>query len=192
MNKINIIGTSGSGKSTFSAQLADTLGIESIEMDAIFWGPNWHWPTDDEFFAKLQTALKPEQWVLDGNYTRTIPIKWHSVDTVIWIDFSLSRTVYQAFTRAVKRIRHGRELWPGTGNKETFKKTFLSRESIIFWTLTNFKKNRRRYAQMMSAPEYSHIRFIRLRSPRACREFLQQLAQSSDINSASLKSAQYD
>ncbi len=39
--KLNVVGTSGSGKSTFSKALAEKLAIEHIEMDQIFWGPNW-------------------------------------------------------------------------------------------------------------------------------------------------------
>jgi hypothetical protein len=48
-------------------------------MDAVFWGPNWHWPGDEEFFTKLKNELSRDAWILDGNYTRTIPIKWENV-----------------------------------------------------------------------------------------------------------------
>jgi adenylate kinase family enzyme len=74
--RINVVGTSSSGKTTFSKFLSNILGIDHIEMDGIFWGPNWYWPSDEEFFSKLREALKKDAWVLDGNYTRSIPIKW--------------------------------------------------------------------------------------------------------------------
>ncbi|MCF6264133.1 MAG: AAA family ATPase [Xanthomonadales bacterium] len=61
MKKINIIGTSGSGKSTFAKALSKKLDYPYIEMDAIFWGKNWYWPSDDEFFNKL--ALPLIEWV---------------------------------------------------------------------------------------------------------------------------------
>ena len=38
-------------------------------------------------------------WVLDGNYTRTTSIKWKEVDMVIWIDYSFLRTLFQAIHR---------------------------------------------------------------------------------------------
>jgi len=75
MKKINVVGTSGSGKSTFSRTLATRLGYPYLEMDAMFWKPNWQESTDEEFFAKLNSALSQERWVLDGNYNRTVDIK---------------------------------------------------------------------------------------------------------------------
>jgi adenylate kinase family enzyme len=72
--KINVIGTSGTGKSTFAKKLSEDLGIPYLEMDKIFWLPNWTWPTDEAFFSNLKQALDQPTWVLDGNYTRTVPI----------------------------------------------------------------------------------------------------------------------
>ena len=103
LKKINIVGTSGCGKSPFGRNLADVLSVEYIEMDALFWGKDWAWLSDEEFFPKLATALEKDAWVLDGNYTRTTPIKWGNVDTVIWLDFSFCRTMFQALKRAVLR-----------------------------------------------------------------------------------------
>ena len=51
MNKINVVGTSGSGKSTFSRTLATKLVHPYIEMDAIFWKANWQESSDEEFFS---------------------------------------------------------------------------------------------------------------------------------------------
>lgn len=174
MKKINVIGSSGSGKSTFSKKLARKLDLPYIEMDAMFWGKNWYWPSDEEFFEKLEQALGQDSWVLDGNYTRTIPIKWKEVDTVIWIDFSFLRTFYQASSRAISRIISQEEIWPGTGNKETWGKLF-SKDSIVLWMLKNYRRNKRRYAILDQNPAYEHIKFIRLRSPKDCLAFLREL-----------------
>ena len=56
--KINIIGTSGSGKSTFSKQIAQKLNIPHIELDALFWKENWTPSSDQEFFTKIEKAIK--------------------------------------------------------------------------------------------------------------------------------------
>ena len=92
--RINIVGTSSSGKTMFSKALSTILGINYIEMDEIFWGPNWYWPSDKEFFSNLRKVLKnKDAWILDGNYTRTIPIKWEKVELVIWLDYSDRKSV---------------------------------------------------------------------------------------------------
>lgn len=172
MKKINVVGTSGSGKSTFSRKLASKLGYPHLEMDALYWRPNWGEPTDEEFFTILRKRLSAPTWVLDGNYNRTVFVKWAEVDTVVWLDFSFPRTLYQAVRRAFVRSLTRQELWPGTNNVETFRKSFMSRDSIILWTIQSFKKNRERYPQLFLDPKYQHIKFIRLTSPRMAKAFL--------------------
>jgi energy-coupling factor transporter ATP-binding protein EcfA2 len=73
--KINVIGTSGSGKSTFAKALAQQLAIPYIEMDTLFWKPHWTGSSDAELFEKLEQAISQPSWVLDGNYKRSQPIK---------------------------------------------------------------------------------------------------------------------
>jgi len=178
--KINIIGTSGSGKSTFGRKLAESLSLPFLEMDAIFWGPDWTSPDDKELFSKLTSALEGENWVLDGNYTRTLPIKWEFIDIVIWLDFSFLRTLLQAVTRALTRLLTREEIWPGTGNRETFRKLF-SRDSIVFWTLKSYRRNRKKNARYMQSDKYNHIQFIHLKSPGQANIFLEKAAGNQDL-----------
>jgi adenylate kinase family enzyme len=172
--KINVIGTSGSGKTTFGRQLAEILRIPFLEMDALFWGPNWSAPEDEVLFKKVAAALEGDSWVLDGNYTRTIPIKWDQVNIVIWLDFSFIRTLMQAINRAVKRVISQEELWPGTGNRETVRKLF-SRQSIVLWTIQTHHRNKIRNARWMGEEKFAHIHFIRLKSPQEAAQFLEQI-----------------
>lgn len=175
MRRINVIGTSGSGKSTFSFLLSQKLSYPYLEMDSIYWRPNWQEPTDEEFFQSLSDKLSGEYWGLDGNYNRTCDIKWANVDTIIWIDYSFHRTVFQAIKRAVVRIVTKQELWGKSGNVESFKKSFLSKDSIILWTLKTYKNNRLRYTALSNNPKYRHIKFVRLSSPKHAREFISRL-----------------
>ncbi|MEO1449965.1 MAG: shikimate kinase [Bacteroidota bacterium] len=171
MRKINVIGTSGSGKSTLAKALATKLGYPYIEMDALFWQANWTETPDKDFFPKVQAALDQETWVLDGNYTRTIPIKWEHADTAIWIDLSFWRTLYQVSRRTMIRLFSGVELWPGTNNRQTLQ-TFFSKHNIILWSLRNYFPTRRKYLRMMVDPAYSHIRFVHLSGRKAVRTYL--------------------
>lgn len=175
MKKINIVGTSGSGKSTFGREMATKLSYPYIEMDAIFWLPNWQQASDDAFFSELIAQLEQKEWILDGNYSRTAHIKWANADTVIWIDYSFIRTIYQATKRALIRCITKKELWQNTGNVESFKQTFFSRKSILLWTLQNFKSNRTRYTKVFNDPQFCHIKFIRLTNPKMARSFIQHL-----------------
>ena len=178
--RINVVGTSGSGKSTFAKSLAEILAIPYFEMDAIVWEPDWTFPEDNELFSKLSAALEGESWVLDGNYTRTLPIKWEDVDTVIWLDFNFPRTLIQATIRAFARVFAKEELWPGTGNRETLRKLF-SRQSILLWTIKTHGRNRKKFTGYMGSPDFSHIKFIRLRSPQEAENYLNKIANKLEF-----------
>ncbi len=87
MKKISIIGCSGSGKSTLSRKLHEKLNIPVYHLDAINWKPNWE-ATSREKFDKLQNKLvKKSDWIIDGNYNRTLNIRLEAADTIIFLDF---------------------------------------------------------------------------------------------------------
>ncbi|MGY6029358.1 adenylate kinase [Phytobacter sp. AG2a] len=175
--KINVIGTSGSGKSTLSRRLAATLGVPYIEMDKLYWLPDWQGRSDEAMNALLIAALDNPGWVLDGNYNRTREIKWRDVDFIVWVDYGFWRTLRQCVLRAMKRAWQQNELWPDTGNRESFRRAFLSRESIIIWTLKTWRKNRTRYAADMADPRYKHLRFVRITNDHEADAFLASLTK---------------
>lgn len=176
-SRINIVGTSGSGKSTFARKLSVALQLPYVEMDKVFWRPHWEMPNDEDFFRDLRRALEGPEWVLDGNYTRSTSIKWEKVQAVIWLDYPFSITLYQAITRAIKRAWTQEELWEGTGNRESFQRGFLSKDSIIWWTISTYGKVRKKYERIMAAPEFAHIKFIRLRNRSEANTFLSQITE---------------
>ncbi|MGL4723081.1 MAG: adenylate kinase [Scandinavium sp.] len=174
--RINVVGTSGAGKSTLARRLAVHLNVPYIEMDTLYWRPQWQGTPDAELFAVLETRLaQTEGWVLDGNYNRTRRIKWQNVDVIVWVDYGFWRTFRQAFSRALSRAWRQKELWPGTGNRESFRRSFMSRESIILWTLKTWHKNRKRYLTDTRNPEYAHLHFVRLRNQAETEAFIATL-----------------
>lgn len=175
MKKFNVIGTTGSGKSTFSRRLAEQIKCPYIQMDQLFWKENWQESDDDEFFPEVKKAVSGSAWVLDGNYSRTNAIKWHNVDAIIWLDYSYPRTLLQLFNRTLNRISSKEELWPGTGNVETFRKSFMSRESILLWFFKNYKKNKSRYSKLMKSSELKDVQLIHLRSPQEASHFIENV-----------------
>lgn len=119
--KINVIGTSGSGKSTLAKQIAAELDIPCIEMDRLYWRPDWQGTPDDVFKETLEQALQASpDWVLDGNYNRTRPVKWRHVDVVVWVDYGFTRTLYQAVTVAIKRPGINGNFGPARGIRRVF------------------------------------------------------------------------
>ena len=163
--RINVIGTSGSGKSTFSRQLAGLLNLPCYEMDRMYWKANWRAASDDELNNELRNVVCQQKWILDGNYTLTLPLKWEQVQLVIWLDMSFLRTVLRVTKRTIGRSLTGQEIWPETGNRESLRTSFFSKDSVIWWAISTYRKNRRTYSDIMDGPDYPHIEFLRLKSP---------------------------
>lgn len=177
MKFINIIGTTASGKTTFARQLALKLNLTHIEMDDLFWLDDWQETPDDEFFLKLKNKMDitKDGWVLDGNYSRTLHLKLDKLDTMIWLDYSFTLNFYRSVKRAISRIITKEPLWENSNNHESFKQSFLSKNSIILWMINHHAKNRKKYLNMMHDPQYRHIQFIRLTSPKKAKVFLDSL-----------------
>ena len=109
--RINIIGTAGSGKSTFSKQVAKKLKIPYVELEALAWKSNWAEATDEELFSKLERHLSSDDWVLDGNYSKTRHIKWKKCQVVVYLDMPFHIIFYRLLRRTLIRIFTGEELW---------------------------------------------------------------------------------
>jgi adenylate kinase family enzyme len=172
MKKIIIVGSTGSGKSTLATKLSEKTGIPYIHLDALYWKPDWQGSHDDEFIHKVSKALDIPQWIVDGNYRRTNHLTYGHADTVVWVDMPFWLTFYQSLKRAITRSINKKELWPGTGNKESFSR-MLSKESILLWLFKTYKPNIERYEKLMTSSEYPHIKFYRLKSRKEVSRFLE-------------------
>jgi len=171
--RINVIGTSGSGKSTLAKRIAEKLDIPYIELDELFWKPNWTESTDEEFLPKVAHAVSGADWVLDGNYSRSHHIKTARTQMVVYLDLPFHVVLYRIFSRSIIRSFKQQELW--SGNKETLWKHLFTRDSMIWWVIKTFHKNRKRYILLFDGVEYSHIKFVRLRSSNDVEYFISQL-----------------
>ena len=175
--RINVVGTSGTGKTTFSRQLAAVLGLPCEELDRLYWRPGWEAAPDEDFLAAVERAVAEECWVLDGNYNKTAHIKWAAVECVVWLDYSFARVLFQAVSRAWRRSVTKEEIWPGTGNRESFRKSFISRDSIILWTLKTYSSNRARYLELMADGPRQGFAVVRIESAAEAEEGLRALAE---------------
>jgi adenylate kinase family enzyme len=128
-----------------------------VELDALNWGPNWT-PFDDATFKeRVAAATSGDQWVVDGNYSGrgAREIIWPRADTVVWLDLPLHVTLARLLRRSVGRIRSREELW--SGNRETFRNTFLSRDSLFVWALKSYRRRKRFYRDLLAQPDNAHL-----------------------------------
>ncbi len=97
--------------------------VPYVQLDELHWKPNWEESSDEEFFPKVEKALLSDRWILDGNYKRTIPIKWKRVQIVVYLDLPFHIVLYRVVKRSFLRGITKEELWHG--NRETVWKLFL-------------------------------------------------------------------
>ena len=173
MERVIVIGTSCSGKTTFADNLAAKLNCGRIELDALNWLPDWQERSHEEFRALAREAVVAEQWVMDGNYTRLRDITWSRATTLIWLNYPLSTVIRQWFQRTWQRAYHKEELFGG--NYETFRRAFFSRDSLLIWILKTYHSVRARYRIIFDENQYEALEKIEFRHPRQAQAFLDTL-----------------
>jgi len=99
--RIQILGNSGGGKSTLARRLGAAFDLPVIHLDRVFWKPGWISSPLDEFDAKVLELAKCDRWVIDGNYSRTLPARIERADLIIWIDVSRPHALWRVAKRAV-------------------------------------------------------------------------------------------
>jgi len=171
--RINVVGTTGSGKTTVARAIAERLGLEHVELDALFWRPGWGETPDAEFLPKVDKATRGDRWVVDGNYSRTRAIVWPRADTIVWLDYSFLRVFWQLVRRTLRRAATGEELWDGC--RERLASCLFSRDSILLWCVQTYWRRRRSFPEAFARPEHRHLRVLRFRTPRATAHWLRGL-----------------
>lgn len=178
MRRISVVGSSGSGKTTVARRLAKALAVPYIELDALYWGPDWTGATGPELSKKIEAATAGNTWVIDGNYWSKVgPQVWTKADTVVWVSPRRWRTIWQSVTRTVRRAASGQELWSGNRENWTGLMFWRREESILWWAWTTYPQTQQRYTTAMTDTRWNHLTFYRLRTRRDVERFFAELSR---------------
>ncbi len=175
--RINVTGTTGSGKTMMGRNLSQRLSVPHVELDALHWDSNWTEAPNEVFRERTEKALAGEEWVVDGNYSAVRDIVWGKANMVVWLDYSLPVILVRLWRRSIRRLRSQEELW--NGNKESFRTLFLSRDSLFLWVLQTYKKRRREYPVLFRLPQHGQLKVVHLKSPTQAREWLARVSRDS-------------
>jgi adenylate kinase family enzyme len=77
-----------------------------IHLDSLFWKSGWIASIDEEWNQTIAELVRKDQYIMDGNYSRTISIRMKEADTIFFFDFSRYLCIYRAFKRRI--MNHGR------------------------------------------------------------------------------------
>lgn len=173
LNRIAIVGTSCSGKTTLARQLSQILSIPHIELDAIHWLPNWTERPLEDFRSKTTQAIHQEHWVLDGNYsTKVQDLVWQRATALIWLNYSLPLVFSRGLKRTFIRVITREKLY--SNNQESLKLA-LSKDSILYWILTTHKRRTRQYPEKFKQNEHQHLNILEFNHPLQCNYWLREI-----------------
>lgn len=168
--RIAVVGTTCSGKTTLAKGIATAIGLPHIELDVIYWLPDWKARPTDEFRMLVSSALEGDCWIVDGNYSAVRDIVWGRATTLIWLNFSFPIIFARALRRTVRRIVFREVLF--AGNTETFRSAFLNMDGIPYWVLRTYWKIRKSYPRLFKENRFSHLQIIELKDQNAAHELL--------------------
>ncbi len=169
-----VYGPTGSGKSTLAQQISQRTGVPHIELDALFWLPDWGKKPLDQFRNDISVQLSKcvDGWVCDGNYSVVRELILPFADTVIWLRPPFWVAFWRLLKRTIARSWDHKLLW-GT-NRESLGKAFFSRDSIILYQVTHWHKYSKIGQNLDKIPHRAAV--IQLRSQKEIDAFLRELS----------------
>lgn len=99
MKRVIVIGCPGSGKSTFAIRLHQATGLPLYHLDAIWHKPDKTYISRENFDLRLSEIMGSDEWIIDGNYSRTLEMRLRACDIVFLFDLPTEVCLDGAFKR---------------------------------------------------------------------------------------------
>jgi energy-coupling factor transporter ATP-binding protein EcfA2 len=170
--RILILGRTGSGKTTLARELATAIGVPHVELDALYFGPDFSTVPLSVLQERTSAAIAGDHWVTDGNKRAVRDLVWPRADTVIWLDYPFVVSLWRLGKRALWRTSVLKAQAAERGGERGLPRQFLLAAGGVVTALRSHKGQRREYPRMFAAQENQHLAVVRLRSPRATRRWL--------------------
>ena len=153
-----IIGPGGAGKSTLANQLGELLDIKVLHLDQLYWQPGWVEMPKAEWLKTVEELLRRDAWIMDGNYSGTLAIRFQSCDTVVFMDFPRVLCLWRVLKRLlIYRNRSRPDVAEGCRERLTLE--------FILWIWNYSRRTRPKVVRMItSGPGGKKIVWLRSRS----------------------------
>ncbi|KAI0872515.1 hypothetical protein GGS24DRAFT_502751 [Hypoxylon argillaceum] len=105
--RIQVIGVTGAGKSTFARRLGKQLSIPVLELDSLFHQSRAGGVLSEDDARRTVQALveSNDEWILDGNHWVQLKDVSYSIATdILWIDTPLPLTLWRVITRTIWEV----------------------------------------------------------------------------------------
>lgn len=162
--RVMVTGCCGAGKSTLARRLATHLDLPLTHLDQEYWRPGWVRPERQQWQARVAELVTAPQWVHDGNYDSTLPLRLPHADLVVFVDLARWRCLWRIAKRRLLRNRADR--LEGCAER-------VSRQLVRY--VWRFPKQHRRRLLDAIAAHADRAEVVRLRTPAQVRGYLARL-----------------
>ena len=176
MLRVAVVGTSCSGKTTLARTIADATGIIHIELDGVYWGPDWTPMPIHEFREAVEPEVAGDDWIIDGNYSKVRDIVLARATHLVWLNLPFLTVFWRAVSRTLKRVLTQEELF--SGNRETLRLAFFQGDSIPCWVIRTHHRRIREYRGLIDDGHYPHLKVLEVRTPADAEEVLLELTEA--------------
>ena len=165
LERIVVVGTSCAGKTTLARTLSGHLGVPHVELDALYWGPNWTPRPDAAYRSEVAAAMATPAWVADGNDS----MLWPRATSLVWLNYSFPRIYSRAIARTLRRMVTREELY--AGNRESIRQ-IVEGDWIPWWVLRTFWRRRRELSRQLREPAAAQLQVFEFTKPQQGEHFL--------------------
>jgi adenylate kinase family enzyme len=113
MKRVAVVGNPGSGKSTFTKNLAAKTGLPAVHLDFYHLQNDYSKPENLELWiARAKELIEPDMWIIEGNYASTIHERFDRASSIIFFDFATHKSIYGVIKRRIQYHGKHREEMP--------------------------------------------------------------------------------
>jgi len=164
-NKIVIFGASGAGKSYMSRRIAELTGYPVYHLDAVLYRHGWITVSEDEFIERQREMMSDRTWVIEGNYKKTMELRFAAADLIILLDVNR----FIRILAAVRRQSKNRPDLPDLERQSVFSREFLNLVKMQ-WSHGNATNDK----VMELRRKYPDKAFLHIKGRRGAKKFIKE------------------
>jgi adenylate kinase family enzyme len=176
MQRVLILGCSGSGKSSLAAALSARLGVPVVHLDRLFWKPGWVEATRGEFMAAQARALPADgRWVCDGNYSGTLAPRLERADTIVLFDVPTLTCLRRVLLRSWRWYGRSRPDMSDGCVEQPFRRGYV--EFMLY--ILRYRRRSLPHLRALIETHAPRARLVQLRSDADAARFLDEATRAA-------------